>query len=220
MRTIVLATQKGGSGKSTLTIGLAVAAIECGHRVAIIDTDWQGTASHWGRRRTLREPRVERVSNAADIERTLLLLERSGFALVVVDTPATHNDLTVGAIRAADLCLIPTRPSPADIEAAAPTLRTVYKLGKPFAFVLNQSQPRGYRIGEAAEALNASGRLALPYIVLRNDHQDALGAGFAVTEFAPDGQAAHEIRSLWQWIWNQLTIESTEHAKPPKRAAG
>lgn len=220
MRTIVLATQKGGSGKSTLTIGLAVAAVERGHRVAIIDTDGQGTVSHWRKRRTAGEPRVEHVGSATDIERTLSLLERSGFALVAIDTPATHNDLSVTAIRAADLCLIPTRPSPADIEAAVPTLHAVHDLGKPFAFVLNQTPPRGYRIGEAAEALNASGMLALPYVVQRNDHQDALGAGFAVTEFAPDGQAAEEIRSLWLWVWKQLTAEATQHGNSPKRAAG
>ena len=61
MRTIVLAAQKGGSGKSTLAIGLAVAAMGEGHRVALIEADQQGTVSNWGRRRTLPEPRIDRV---------------------------------------------------------------------------------------------------------------------------------------------------------------
>jgi len=226
MRTIVLATQKGGSGKSTLAIGLAVAAMVDGHRVALVDTDRQGTVKSWGRRRALAEPRIEPAG--IDIERVLLTLGRNGFTLAVIDTPATDNDLTLSAIGAADLCLIPARPSPADIEAALPTLRTVRKLGKPFAFVLNQTPPRGGRVGEAAMALHAAGALALPYVVQRIDHQDALGAGFGVTEFAPDSKAAAEIRELWRWVWQTLelqilesqTLESDDHERTVARAAG
>src|SRR5579862_5612512 len=98
MRAIVLATQKGGSGKSTLAIGLAVAAMGDGHRVAIIETDQQGTVSNWGRRRTLPEPRIERAANGLEIERSLLALRRNGFTVAVIDTPATANDLSASAI--------------------------------------------------------------------------------------------------------------------------
>ena len=220
MRTIVLATQKGGSGKSTLAIGLAVAAMGDEHRVALIDTDQQGTVSNWGRRRTLPEPRIDRVGSSIEIERALLVLKHNGFALTVMDTPATNNVLSLGAIGAADLCLIPARPSPADIEAALPTLATVRKLGKPFAFILNQTPARSYRLSEAATALNAIGVLALPYIVQRNDHQDALGAGLGVTEFAPAGKAAEEIRGLWQWVWKRLTAETIEREQTGIKAAG
>jgi len=220
MRTVVLATQKGGSGKSTLAIGLAVAAMQAGHRVALIETDQQGTVSHWGERRTLGEPSIERVESHSGIEPALRALARSGCTLAILDTPATANELSAGAIAAADICLIPTRPSSADIEAALPTLRTVRKLGKPFAFVLNQAPARGYRIGEAAVALNGAGVLALPYIVQRNDHQDALGAGYGVSEFAPNGKAAQEIRGLWRWIWQTLGEEATDSGQPPIRAAG
>jgi len=154
------------------------------------------------------------------MQRTLLAVERSGRTLAIIDTPATTNDLSVAAIAAADLCLIPVRPSPADIEAVLPTLDAVRKLDRSFAFVLNQTPPRGYRLGEAAIALNAAGVLALPYIVQRNDHQDALGAGFGVTELAPDGRAAQEIRDLWRWVWQRLITESIDHEPTPIRAAG
>jgi len=220
MHIVTLATQKGGSGKSTLAIGLAVAAMGGGHRVGMVETDPQGTVSHWGRRRTVAEPRIERAGSAAEIERVLLALEHGGVTLAVIDTPATNNVVSASAIGAADLCLIPTRPSPADIEAALPTLSTVRKLGKPFAFVLNQAPPRGYRLGEAAAALSAAGVLALPFIVARNDHQDALGAGFAVSEFAPDGRAAQEINSLWDWVWRKLKAQSVDRAHASIRAAG
>ncbi len=93
---------------------------------------------------------------------------------------------------AADFCLIPVRPSPADIEAAAPTLVAVRESGKPFAFVLNQVQPRSARLnaaagslGERAVSLKIANVLALPAIVMRNDQQDALGMGRGITEYAP-----------------------------------
>jgi len=142
------------------------------------------------------------------------MLKNNGFTLAVIDTPATNNYLSSSAISAADMCLIPARPSPADIEAALPTLDIVRQFGKPFAFVRNQAPPRGSRPSEAAEALNATGVLALPFIVQRNDHQDALGAGFAVTEFAPDGKAAQEINGLWQWVWEKLKVESIDRGPP------
>jgi chromosome partitioning protein len=220
MRTIVLVTQKGGAGKSTLAIGLAVAAKENGHRVALMETDQQGTVSNWGRRRTISEPRIDRLDSTTEVERALLALKHNGFALAVVDTPATNNVLSSSAIGTADLCLIPARPSPADIEAALPTLATIRRLGKPFAFILNHTPARSYRLSEAATALNAIGVLALPYIVQRNDHQDALGAGLGVTEFAPGGKAAEEIRSLWQWVWKKLTAETIEREQTGIRAAG
>lgn len=220
MRTVVLATQKGGSGKSTLAIGLAVAAIADKHRVALIETDQQGTVWNWGRRRTLAEPRIERVGSIIEIERALRLAKHNGITLAVIDTPATNNAMSASAIGAADLCLIPARPSPADIEAALPTLVVVRKLSKPFAFVLNQAPPYGCRPSEAAAALNAAGVLASPVIVQRNDHQDALGAGFAVTEFAPQAKAADEIRRLWRWVWDKLSVERIERGSAPIRAAG
>jgi chromosome partitioning protein len=98
------------------------------------------------------------------------------------------------AIARADLCLIPVRPSPADIEAAIPTLIAIRRLNRRFAFVLNQTPPRGCRLSEAATSLNSLGVLALPYVGQRNDHQDALGAGLGVTEFAQEGRASEEVR--------------------------
>ena len=210
MHTIVLATQKGGSGKSTLAIGLALAAIQAGHTVRLIETDSQGTLSNWQGRRPYAEPIVEPVYRAGEIEQRLQSLARSGVTLTIVDTAGGVSAATTAAIRYADLCLIPARPSVADIEATAPTLSIIRAWNKPFAFVLNQTPIRGQRVSNAATVLDEeaafdnSGVLALPYIVMRNDHQDALGLGLAVVEFAPTGKSADEIRGLWQWVENKL----------------
>jgi chromosome partitioning protein len=213
MQTIALVSQKGGSGKSTLAIGLAIAAMQEGHKVCLLEADPQGTVSKWRQRRTQSEPIVEIVNDGYEIEQRLPSLDRSGVTLTIIDTAGGASAATAGAIQASDLCLIPARPSLADIEAAVPTLNAIRNLDKPFAFILNQTPVRSYRVenavealGEAATSLNVMGVLALPYIVLRNDQQDALGAGLAVTEYALEGKSAAEIRSLWQWVWKKLAV--------------
>jgi chromosome partitioning protein len=210
MHTIVLATQKGGSGKSTLAIGLALAAMEAGHTVRLVETDSQGTLSNWQSRRPFAEPSVEPVYSAGEIESRLHSLDRSGVTLTIIDTAGGISAATTAAIRYADLCLIPTRPSIADIEATAPTLSIVRAWNKPFAFVLNQTPIRSQRVNNAAtalgdqSALDTADVLAQTFIVMRNDHQDALSAGLAVTEYAPAGKSADEIRNLWQWVATRL----------------
>ena len=210
MQTIVLATQKGGSGKSTLAIGLALAAIQAGHTVRLIETDSQGTLSNWQSRRPYAEPIVEPVYVAGDVEQRLQALERDGVTLAIVDTSGGINAATTSAIRHADLCLIPARPSIADIEASASTLSVIRAWNKPFAFVLNQTPIRGQRLTNAATtlgdeaALDTAGVVARPFIVMRNDHQDALSAGLAVSEYAPASKSAGEINGLWKWVEAKL----------------
>jgi len=206
MQTIVLATQKGGSGKSTIAISLALAAQEAGHTVRLIETDQQGTLSNWQRRRGADKPLVEAVHNAREIEVRLQSLARSGVTLTIIDTAGGITAATTEAVRYCDFCLIPARPSIVDIEASAATLELVRAWRKPFAFVLNQTPNRSQRTRGAADAIGeAAARdlddvLARPFVVMRNDHQDALAAGLAVSELSPFGKSADELRELWRWV--------------------
>ena len=200
MQTIVLATQKGGSGKSTLAISLALAAIRAGHTVRLIETDAQGTVSNWKRRRPYAD-----ADRRADLRRPRgrtapAIARRDGVTVTIVDTAAGESAATNSAIRYADFCLIPTRPSIADIEATAATLRVIRAWHKPFAYVLNQTPIRAAARLAGAEnalgdeaALDAADIVARPFIVMRNDYQDALSAGLAVCEYAPGGKSAEEI---------------------------
>ena len=222
MHTISLVSRKGGTGKSTLAIGLAVAAIEAGHRVCLLEADPLGTVSNWRHRRTSAEPTVETIHDGYMLFHRVQALAHRGITLTIVDTAGGWSNACTGAMAAADLCLIPTRPSPADIDAAAPMLAAVRESGKPFAFVLNQVQARSARLngaagslGKRAIALKMSHVLALPAIVLRNDQQDALGIGLGVTEYAPRGKSAEEIRGLWQWVWARLNCASQTGAEAP-----
>lgn len=221
MQTIVLATHKGGSGKSTLAIGLAVAAMQNGLAVRLLETDPQGTLSNWQRRREHAGPMVECVYNALEIEQRLQSLHRGGVKVTIIDTAAGVSAATTAAIRHADLCLVPARPSVADIEATASTIQLIRAWKKPFAFVLNQTPIRGPRVSDAAIALgdeaafDASDVVAQPFVVMRNDHQDALSAGLAVSEFDPDGKSADEIRSLWRWVKAKLNAAELEPIVKP-----
>jgi chromosome partitioning protein len=210
MQTIVLATQKGGSGKSTLAIGLALAARRAGHTIRLIETDPQGTLSRWQSRRGIADLLVETTYSADEIEPRLQSLARTGVTLTIIDTAGGISAPTTAAIRHADFCMIPARPSVADIEATAPTLATVRAWQKPFAFVLNQTPIRGARINTAADTLGEQAArdlddvLARPFIVMRNDHQDALAAGLAVCELFPFGKSSEEICDLWRWVERRL----------------
>ena len=152
------------------------------------------------------EPVVERIADRFQLDRALRAVERKGCTLAIIDTPGSDNDFVADAIRAAKLCLVPARPSQADIEATIPTLKVIRRLDKEFAFVLTQTPARGERPTRVALALSEAGVLALPYIVLRNDHMDSLAAGLAVSEFAPDSTAAAEIRALWAWSKQKIAV--------------
>jgi len=143
------------------------------------------------------------------------MLADSGLQLAIVDTAAGLSAATTAAIRHSDLCLIPARPSVADIEATVSTLSVARAWKRPYGFVLNQAPIRGQRIDNAANtlaeeaALDLAEVLARPLIVMRNDHQDSLAAGLAVSEFAPNGKSADETRGLWRWIETRLNLSAT-----------
>jgi chromosome partitioning protein len=96
--------------------------------------------------------------------------------------------------------LIPCRPTATDLRGCLPTVQSLIRLDKPFAFVLTQCPARSSRVDETRAGLSALGLIAEPPIVSRTDHQDAIAAGQGVTEFNGDGQAAAEARRLWEWI--------------------
>ena len=220
MRAITFVTQKGGSGKSTLCINLAVAAQEAGRSVCILEMDRQATVSDWAEHRTSETPEVAQI-DAPQLDDVMKNLHGSAYDYVFIDTPGVDSPGTLSAIRAADLCIIPCRPTPADLRAFKPTLAAVYRLEKRFAFVLNQTPPRSYRIRDAADGLAVLGMLPDVNIVARNDHQDAIGMGKGVTEFNPSGQAADEIRRLWVWVEKRAQADSDKRVMNlrPIRAA-
>jgi chromosome partitioning protein len=210
MKTIALVTQKGGTGKSSLAVSLAVAAEATGRKVYIIDLDPQGTAKNWYERRQTDSPQVASIE-ASQVPQALATLAKQGHDLVFIDTAGVDTPATISAMQAADLCLIPARPSIADIEATKATVGSLTKLGKPFAFILNQCPPgKSMRTSDAYRVLNLGGVVAGPTLATRADHMDALAMGQGVTERDPNGKAAAEVEDLLQWIMNKLEGKADE----------
>lgn len=204
MNVLALVTQKGGTGKSSLAVSLAVAAHERGLRTYVIDLDPQGTAKNWYERR--KEEGIEVASlNASQVEAAIGMLTKQGIELVIIDTPGVDSPATTAAMKVATLCLIPARPSVADIEATRPTIQSLNKLAKPFAFVLNQCPPgRSIRTNDAFRVLQLSGAVASTPLAIRADHQDAMATGQGVTERDTNSKAAAEIRELLQWAITRM----------------
>jgi len=205
MHVLALTTQKGGSGKSTLAASLAVAAMQDGETVAALDTDQQASLVGWGRRREANGLDVHRVEPSAFADTLKQLRSAGQVSLVIVDTPGRFGPDVALVLREANLCLLPVKPSILDVEAARPTVEQLRLLGRPFAFVLNQCNATTQaRTLDAATALVSTGALAPSMVATRSDFLDSMTTGQGVTELAPKGKAAVEVRLLWQWVKAQL----------------
>jgi chromosome partitioning protein len=208
-RMLALISQKGGSGKTTLALHLAVIAQEAGLRTLLVDCDPQRSVAGWWRARAAAAP--ELVETTPDQLRTVLeAAQADGVALIVVDTrPSVERD-TAEVARVADFSLIPTRPSILDLRAIGATVDVIKALNRPAAIILNACPaPRG--AGEASVTVEARrGLLAygLPIasqaVTVRAALAHALIDGRAVTEFEPDGKAAGELRRVWKWTEHLL----------------
>jgi chromosome partitioning protein len=205
MRIISLLTQKGGTGKSTLTCNLAVAATQAGEKVLALDLDdEQATLSEWAQLRADDRAPIAVAQLPAGETRQLggvLGSARARYTVVLLDLPGRDSPLTHNAMSIADLCLVPLRPTRPDGLAIRKTVEALMIGKKRFAFILNQCPPaHNARAAEMAAGLVSLGFLADPMICMRAAFQDAYAVGQGVTEYEPDGKAAGEVRRLWKWI--------------------
>ena len=208
MRTICLLAQKGGTGKTTLCLHLAVLADELGRDAVILDIDPQGSSSAWRRRRQADQPVVVRCG-AEDLAQQLAALEQQGKDLVLLDTAPHSSHDAATAVTLADLVLIASRPAILDLEAIGESVKIVKQQDMRAAVVLNACPPphvfgETAIVREAREALAVYGLPVSPVSVSqRAAFSHALIDGHAVTEFESKGKAAAEIRNLWDWIEQQ-----------------
>lgn len=201
MKIIAIISQKGGSGKTTVAVHLAVCAELAGERSAIVDLDPQGSALEWASRREAESPEVIR-STPEQLPGFLELARANGAGLAIIDT-APHSDRAATIVAGlADLVLIPCRPAAFDV-AAIPTTLDILKLAgrKDHAAILLNAVPyQGKSGGEAEAGLSALARVAPVHLVHRAAYSHAVNDGRSVEEFEPNGKAAAEIRALYRWI--------------------
>lgn len=205
MRTWVLASEKGGVGKTTIATNLGVYACQCGERTVIADLDAQGSAPSWHEIRGGDSPSVVSVApeNLQKVIDGSIALKVS---LLVIDTPGHLAAATLAAIRSATLVISPVRPSLFDLLALKDTVKLIEQAGKldGAICIVNGIVPGRGQKGAYSEAeLAASGlgiKVAPPYLCQRAAYVKAIGIGKGVVETEPKKEAANEVRALWNYL--------------------
>ncbi len=204
MHVIVVANQKGGVGKTTLSGHLAVEAVrtESGN-IVLVDTDPQGSLSQWWHERKAETPHLAQIE-PAKLKAQLAILETNGIDIAIVDTPPAVTATNRQVIALASLVLIPTRPSPHDLRAVGSTIGMVEEAKKKMIFIINGAAQRARITGEAAISLSQHGTVAPVTIFQRTDFASSMIDGRTVQEIDEKSRSAGEIAELWTYIHTQL----------------
>jgi len=203
MKTIVLATQKGGAGKSTLARTVAVEASRRGQRVAMLDLDPQGTLTKWWNRREAEDLQLVTGLESADaIGPAIAKLREAGYDLLVIDTPGHRDEVTRMAMASADLAIVPVHPTTDDLDAVGPTLGYIREAGVEFIFALSRTK-RARLVDEVTRFLARYGRVAPVNIADRVAHGEATANGMTASE-AGNRPAAQEAVEFYDYVLEVL----------------
>lgn len=205
MQIITLAAQKGGVGKTTLAVNLAVAAQAAGIRTALFDLDPQESATAWSERREAELPHVEPIS-ARRLYQAIDAAEANGFALTIIDTPPAAGAEAAAAAQRADLVVIPCRPSLIDLDAIKRTAQLITSTGRTGVVVLNAAPPTASTLLDDARTLAEATGLRVARTVLRerSAYRAAWPYGLGVIEHEPKGKAAQEVAALHKHLLDDL----------------
>jgi chromosome partitioning protein len=199
MRTIVVASQKGGAGKTSLLRNVAVVAASVRKNVVMLDADPQGSLTTWYNARGQDTPGLVRL-DGQPIPDLLDGLRGAGASLTFIDTPPAASTATRELISQADFVILPVQASPDDLGAIGATLDLIEAAGKPFAFVLSRVKHRSRLAAEARRVLGEHGRVAPVELSDLVDYPLAAARGLGVSELAPHGKASTEAGELWSFI--------------------
>jgi chromosome partitioning protein len=206
-RTYVAAvlSQKGGAGKTTTTLDLAVAAVLAGKTSVVIDLDPQASAAGWRDTREAEDPVVV-ASPASRLQHALKAAGQGGADFVFIDTAPHDSDAALAAAEAADIILIPCRPGILDLRAISTTVRAVKLSGKLAYIILNAMTPRAPNLLADVRAAVAVHKLPIAPVILhqRAAYAHALTLGKTAQEYEPEGKAAEEISELFNWLTGEL----------------
>lgn len=210
MKVIAVVSQKGGAGKTTLALHIAVAAERAGLSAAILDMDPQGTAERWSEWRKEEPPAVV-AAKATTLTRRLEQARMAHGDLVVIDTPPLAQTEAREAARIADLILIPCRPSAFDLDAIRVTADLANDIRKPAFVVVNAGPPHGTSVyRDVADTVERFGLQVAPArLAERAAFRHAVREGQSVQELEPNSKAAEEVSALWAWIARQLKISKS-----------
>ena len=190
-------SQKGGSGKTTISTNLAVEACLAGKRAMIVDTDPQGSSGTWSDLRDRPLPEVV-TTQPSRLPRELGRAAERGFEVIVLDTPG-HTDISMlTAAQLARLVIVPCRPQAFDLASIRMSLDVCRMAQTPAVIVFSAAPTRGHRLIDSARAHLANEDVSILPAMLRQRtafaHASSYGLGAG--EFAPRSPAAAEARAL------------------------
>ncbi len=203
---IAIAQQKGGSGKTTLAVNLAVGFAKAGKSVALMDTDPQGSAGRWfmTRLEDMTEPGLEfSTASAWGVTYECRKLA-DAHDIVIIDTPPKADSDLRPALRAADLVLVPVATSHLDLWAVEVVLYLADREDKPAMIVMTRNRAGTRLAADVAEkASEMSADVAETPLANRVVYAETLGKGRAALE-APKGPAQQEVHALIAEIERKL----------------
>jgi chromosome partitioning protein len=219
VKVLAVIGQKGGSGKTTTALGLAVAASQAGQAVAVIDLDPQATAANWSDRRGDENPAIVSCQ-VSRLGQVLDAATKKGAQLAIIDTPGKSTDALIAAAKVADFVLMPLQPQLFDIETLAGLKDVLTLAGNPRSAVLvNRAPVQGKRHTETQEAAAAQGFTVCPVVIFsRAAHGDAGNLGKTAAEYDPKSKAAQEMSALYEYIAVALKGSHHEEKRISRRA--
>ncbi|MDE0634767.1 MAG: AAA family ATPase [Candidatus Poribacteria bacterium] len=206
MKTIAVLSRKGGTGKTTVAIHLAVAAEQAGHTTALIDLDPQASAASW---RDIRENKSPAVisTHASRLAQTLHIAKDNGATLAIVDTAPHTESAALDAATAAEFAVIPCKPALIDLKAIGSTINIIRLANVPASIILNGVPARGNVATQARKAISHYDVTCAPCeIGSRIAFNYAYTAGLAVQEYEPRGKASGEIREFYAYIAKEMGV--------------
>jgi len=221
MYVIAVVAEKGGAGKTTIALDLAVTATRKGHKVAVIDVDPQASASKWTDRRTGDDPWVV-PTHAVRIGATIEQAKAQGVDFIVIDTPPHSSTEAAEAARRADVVISPVEPHMFGLETVEKLADLLKIAGNPSAFVVVSKAPtQGTEGANAVEYIKKQGFTVAPVTLhLRAAHRHASNIGKVAAEFEPDSKAAQESLQLYTYTLQVITKQRKAHAKTEPTYAG
>jgi chromosome partitioning protein len=216
LKTIALIAQKGGVGKTTLAVNLAVAV---GIPTVLFDLDPQESAVIWADRRKSDSPHVEFLTERR-LSDGLKAAKQGKYDLAIIDTPPAAGPQAFTAAQAADLVLIPCRPSLVDLDAIRRTAQLIKSAGVPAFVIFNAAPHSATTLLEDARAIVEGAGLASSPVVLRERsvYRASWPLGKTVVEVEPKSKASQEIIQLKDWILSQLQVCTPEEVQKREEA--
>jgi chromosome partitioning protein len=201
MKILTVANRKGGAGKSTCAAHLAVEAVKSGYKTILIDMDPQKTLEGWWQKREEENPfLIETTAN--DLDEILSKLIDKKFDLCIIDTPGDASINAISGIKAANLIVIPSKPTAPDLTAIGRTISMVEESNKDFVFVITQGIVRAKATLQAASVLSQFGAVAPSVISNRTSYASAMGTGGSACDL--DKSAEEEISQVWAFVRSRL----------------